>query len=334
MSTKTKTSDSGEIVAEVNIVKLALDDLRPFRKHAFKQKTKEELDRLRDSIKDQGVIQPIVVRFDSRPGNSGKYEIISGHSRVEAAKQVVELKDINAIIRELSDEEAIVLAIETNIAQRSFENWFHSERAKTIFQYHEINKNPGKRTDLDAKSTSGENHQKSDTTYSRRKTALAYGVSEYIVKMYLALNKLVDGLMERLDDKEFRPAAAYEFSLIKDEGQVLLDEVLGEYGPEERNVITVVLAKQIREILTACTTEELSGADKDSTKAKIRKLLTSDDEESELKDSKTPYAVIKLPIDQYNHFFSEKPKVEASKITIAALEQYFDSISEKTNEAV
>ena len=119
MSTKTKTADSDKTVAEVSIVQIALSNLWPFQKHVFSDKSEDELGRMSDSIKEMGVIQPIVVRPNKNI--MGNYEIICGHSRVEAAK-LAGLTEIDAIIREMSDDEAVIMAIESNIEQRSFKN--------------------------------------------------------------------------------------------------------------------------------------------------------------------------------------------------------------------
>ena len=135
--------------------------------------------------------------------------------------------------------------------------------------------------------------------------------------------------MERLDAGEFGTTVAHEFSFAIDAAQLLLDEVISENRGYE---ISVVQAKEIRNVLTACSAEEFIGQDRDSVKAKIREILAS--EASELKESKSDLTAIKLPSSEYNHFFPDMPEDEVVKMTIAALRHYFGSLSEKIDKAV
>lgn len=84
--------------------------------------------------------------------------------------------------------------------------------------------------------------------------------------------------------------------------------------------------------MSAQSTEELSDSDKESVKAKIRKILTADKHTSESKERKANYIAIKLPTDQYNHFFPDIPEDEAGEITIEALERHIEWLSEQGNE--
>ena len=249
------------------------DDLKPFPKHYFKDKSKNEIDRLSDSIEKRGLIQPIIVRPSK--SRSSRYEIICGHSRVKAANQAG-LKEIDAIIRDMTDDESVIMAIETNIAQRSFKNWLPSEKARNVYQYHEAIKHPGRRSDLERKSTPGQNRQGSDDDYSRRKTANAFGVSESTIKTYLALNKLTDGLMACLDRNKFKANAAYYLSFVTETCQKLLDGVLSEYKLAERKPITGAVANELYKMMSAYPGKDLNDSDKNAIKEKIRKILAGD----------------------------------------------------------
>ncbi|MDR2729214.1 MAG: ParB N-terminal domain-containing protein, partial [Chitinispirillales bacterium] len=104
---------------------LSIDALVPFANHPFKPYEDSRFDDMVRSIKELGVIVPVIVR----PKEDGIYEILSGHNRVNAAKQAG-LAEVPVIIKEnLTEEEASLIVTETNLVQRSFADLSHSERA-------------------------------------------------------------------------------------------------------------------------------------------------------------------------------------------------------------
>ncbi len=122
---------------------LNIEQLVGFKNHPFKLYEGERLDEMVESIKQFGVIVPIVVRKKKL-----KYEILSGHNRVEACK-VLGFKEIPAVVKEgLTEEEALLIVTETNTMQRSFGDLPHSERATVVAVRHEAMKKQGIRTDL------------------------------------------------------------------------------------------------------------------------------------------------------------------------------------------
>lgn len=125
------------------VMTLKLEQLVPFLNHPFKLYEGERLNEMVESIKNYGVIVPIVVRKKGL-----KYEILSGHNRVNAAK-LAGLIDVPSVIKEgLTEEEAILIVTETNLMQRSFNDLEHSERATVIATRHSAIKSQGVRTDL------------------------------------------------------------------------------------------------------------------------------------------------------------------------------------------
>ncbi|WP_051531299.1 ParB N-terminal domain-containing protein [Clostridiisalibacter paucivorans] len=122
---------------------LKLNDLIPFRNHPFKLYEGDRFNDMVESIKNYGVIVPIVVRK-----KDDKYEILSGHNRVNAAKEAG-LTEIPTVIKEgLTEEEATLIVTETNLMQRSFSELAYSERATVIATRHTAMKNQGVRNDL------------------------------------------------------------------------------------------------------------------------------------------------------------------------------------------
>ena len=126
---------------------LFVDELIPYADHPFKLYEGERLDDMVRSVKELGVIVPVIVRpLDE------DYEILSGHNRVNAAK-IAGLKKVPVIIKTgLTDEEAKLIVTETNLVQRSFADLSHSERAVALKMHlealKESNGGQGTRTDL------------------------------------------------------------------------------------------------------------------------------------------------------------------------------------------
>lgn len=109
------------------ITMLPVDDIRPFHKHPFRLYEGERLQDMVESVKEHGILNPVIVRT-----YNGTYEMLSGHNRQNAAK-IAGIKEIPAIIKEkLSNEEAYVYVIETNLMQRSFADLTTTEKAAVL----------------------------------------------------------------------------------------------------------------------------------------------------------------------------------------------------------
>jgi len=123
---------------------LDLNSLVPYTNHPFKMYDGERLDDMVRSVKELGVIVPLIVR----PIGKDKFEILSGHNRFNAA-ELAGLSEVPIIIKEgLSDEEARLIVTETNLVQRSFTDLSHSERAVALKTHMDAIKAQGKRTDI------------------------------------------------------------------------------------------------------------------------------------------------------------------------------------------
>lgn len=126
-----------------NQTEIDISKLVSFENHPFKLYEGERLENMVRSIRELGVIVPVIVRPKGE-----EYEILSGHNRVNAARTAGLLK-VPAIIKEnLEDEEAMLIVTETNLMQRSFSDMLHSERAAALEQHHKALSSQGKRTDI------------------------------------------------------------------------------------------------------------------------------------------------------------------------------------------
>ena len=123
---------------------LEIDEIEPFKDHPFRLYEGERLDDMTDSIKAHGILVPVIVR----KRNTGGYEMLSGHNRQKAGK-LAGLKTLPAIIKtNLSDKDAYVYVIETNLIQRSFSELLPSEKAAVLEERYEKISDQGRRNDI------------------------------------------------------------------------------------------------------------------------------------------------------------------------------------------
>lgn len=218
---------------EQSKIELYLSDLIPFRNHPFKLYKGERLDDMVESIKEFGIITPLIVR----PLEDGKYEILSGHNRVNAGK-LAGLEKAPVVIKEdLTDEEAMLIVTETNLIQRSFSELSHSEKARILSERHNAIKNQGKRMDIineiemmsnidgyEERSTSCQFDKKLE---SNEKLGDKYDLSPASISRYLRIDKLIDELKRRLDNKNEIPfMAGVNLSFLKKEEQADVEQIL------------------------------------------------------------------------------------------------------------
>ena len=142
-------------------------DLYPFPNHPFRMYTEEKMREMVESVTEFGVISPIIMR--PNPNGEG-YEIVSGHNRVEACRRA-NINQIPAIIREIDDDTAIILVVDSNLRQR--EELLPSEKAKAYQMKMDALKRQGARTDL----TSAHDGRKLNGKESREIVAEDAGIS-------------------------------------------------------------------------------------------------------------------------------------------------------------
>lgn len=212
---------------------LRIEDLIPFRNHPFKLYEGDRFNDMVESIKNYGVIVPIVVRKIN-----DKYEILSGHNRVNAAKEAG-LTEVPTVIKEgLTEEEATLIVTETNIMQRSFSELAHSERATVISTRHSAMKNQGVRTDLlneIEKLSKAPNLASEETFYPMDKKLRThetigneYNLSQASVARYLRIDKLSDAIKGLVDEGKIAMRAGVDLSYLSQENQEMVEAIISE----------------------------------------------------------------------------------------------------------
>ena len=203
------------------VKEIPLNELHPFKDHPFKIQNNEEMKRLIESIQKFGTLTPAL----ARPMQDGGYELISGHRRL-AACQVLGIETMPVIIREMSDDEAVIAMVDANLQR---EHILPSEKA---FAY---------RMKLDAIKHQGvTSAQLGQKLVSVEKVAKDAGESRNQVKRYIRLTYLIPELLSMVDDGKiaFNPAVEISY-LDKAEQRVLLDAM-------EQNDCTPSHAQAIR----------------------------------------------------------------------------------------
>ena len=186
------------------VQQLDLAKLQPFKNHPFKVKDDEEMDKTVESIKQFGVLNPVIVR----PIEEGGYEIVSGHRRCHAS-ELAGLTTVPGIVRNLDDDAATILMVDSNLQR---ETLLPSERAFAFKMKFEAMKHQGERRDL----TSAQIAPKLTTELLGEES----GMSKDNVKRYIRLTNLIPELLEMVDTKQIAFNPGVELSYLKDKEQL------------------------------------------------------------------------------------------------------------------
>ena len=186
---------------------IPLDELHPFKNHPFKVQNNEEMERMIESIRKVGTITPAL----ARPLPDGGYELISGHRRL-AACQVLGIETMPVIVREMSDDEAVIAMVDANLQRETI---LPSEKA---FAY---------KMKLDAIKHQGvTSRQLGEKLLSITQVSKDSDDSERQIQRYIRLTCLIPELLSMVDDKKiaFNPAVEISY-LDRDEQLTLLDAI-------------------------------------------------------------------------------------------------------------
>ena len=175
--------------------------IHAFPNHPFKVLDDEKMDTLVDSIRKNGILNPVIVR----PDQSGNYEMISGHRRKFALSQLGR-KEMNVIIRNLDDDQATILMVDSNIQR---ENIYPSERGYAYKMRLEAMKHQGKKVDIDVSnvsieygtSTSAQVGPKFSSNRTNEILADELGMSRNQIKRFIRLTYLVEPLQKMVDGR-------------------------------------------------------------------------------------------------------------------------------------
>ena len=196
------------------VEKIAVSSISNFPNHPYQVKENEEMEDFVENIKENGVIHPVIVR----PKEDGTYEMISGHRRKRAC-ELAGIKEIPAIVREMSDEDATILMVDSN---KQRERILPSEKAFAYKMKLEAMKKQGKRNDLTSRPMV-------DKLKSADIIGEEVGESGRQIQRYIRLTELIPELLQLVDDEKMKLRPAVEISYLTKSEQEYVFEVM-EYN--------------------------------------------------------------------------------------------------------
>ena len=212
------------------VQQIPIDALHPFTNHPFKVLDDEAMTRTVESIAQYGVLAPLIAR--PRPDGDG-YEIISGHRRQHAA-ELAGLETLPVIVREMSDDAAVILMVDSNLQR---EHILPSERAFAYKMKLEALKNQGARSDL----TSDQVGQK---LWSVEQVASDAGESKTQIQRFIRLTNLVPELLDMVDEKKIAFNPAVELSYLDESQQRAFLEAMND----TQNAPSLSQAQQLKKM--------------------------------------------------------------------------------------
>ncbi len=224
------------------VLDVPIGELFPFQNHPFKVLDDEKMAQTVESVRDNGIIVPIMVR--NRP--EGGYEVISGHRRKHAA-EIVGLKTVPVIIRDLTDDEAVIAMVDANLQR---EEILPSEKAFAFkMKLQAVSRVKGR------PKKEGQVVPNFQGMKSTEVVAEGTGESYKQIQRYIRLTELLPDLLDMVDNKKIKFNPAVELSYITPNEQSLLLEVM----KEDDVVPSLSQAQQIKKLSQekSCTKEEL-----------------------------------------------------------------------------
>lgn len=285
---------------------IPVEKIVPFHNHPFRLYEGERLDDMVESIKEHGVLNPVIVHKVA-----DGYEMLAGHNRWNAAK-IAGIREIPAIVKEdLSKEEAYVYVIETNLMQRSFTDLLPSEKAAVLAERYEKVMCQGKRNDileeiarLNGTDTSDSCGHDVHKLKNRDGLGEEYGLSGRSVARLLRVNELVPELKEMLDTGKLNLVVAVQLS----------------YAPEDVQKTVSELGKPIgKDIAVKLREDGIKASDVAKIVCGVEKKLKS--------SSKT----VKISLEAYEKYFNGIKPEAITTIVEKALAAWFDG---KESESV
>lgn len=200
ITTENRSGSAADAAAKEKRTEMPLSDLHPFKGHPFKVLDDELMEQTVESIKQIGVVSPLIVR----PDPEGGFEILSGHRRLHAA-QLAGLETVPVIVKEMDDDAAIIFMVDSNLQR---ENILPSERAFSYKMKLEAMKHQGQRGDL----TSDQVGQKS---WAVNQLADDANESKTQVQRFIRLTNLIPEILDMVDEKKIAFNPAVELSYLK-----------------------------------------------------------------------------------------------------------------------
>ena len=192
------TQEEREVASQPRVQEISVDLIDEFPNHPFKVRMDESMMEMADSVKQHGILVPAIIR----PKEDGRFEMVAGHRRMTAC-MIAEKKEIPCIVRDLTDEEATIIMVDSNLQR---EQLLPSEKAFAYKMRLDAMKKQGRRTDL----TSAPLAQK---LTSRAELGKAVGESQDQVRRYIRLTDLIPELLDLVDNSVLKEKEKLQIAL-------------------------------------------------------------------------------------------------------------------------
>ena len=264
---------------------IPLADLTPFRNHPFKVKEDEEMAQLMRSIADAGVLSPAL----ARPLPDGGYELISGHRRLAACK-ALGMDTMPVIVRDLTDEEAVITMVDSNLQR---EHILPSEKAFAYKMKMEALRHQGRTSDqLGPKLTVEE---------------IAKGDSASQVKRYIRLTNLIPEILQMVDDGRIALTPAVELSYLQ--------------PSEQETLFSIMDCDEVTPSLSQAQRLRRMSEEQRFTDSAVMQLM------SEVKGNQVEY--VKVPVDKLRSFFRPDTSMKQMTETLVKAMDFYNKHLER-----
>ena len=271
---------------------IPLAALTPFRNHPFKVKEDEEMAQLMRSIADAGVLSPAL----ARPLPDGGYELISGHRRLAACK-ALGMDTMPVIVRDLTDEEAVITMVDSNLQR---EHILPSEKAFAYKMKMEALKSQGKRTDL----TLSQVATKLDAAAEIGKRV---GESRDQVFRYIRLTNLIPEILQMVDDGRIALTPAVELSYLQ--------------PSEQETLFSIMDCDEVTPSLSQAQRLRRMSEEQRFTDSAVMQLM------SEVKGNQVEY--VKVPVDKLRSFFRPDTSMKQMTETLVKAMDFYNKHLER-----
>ena len=192
------TQEERDVASQPRVQEISIDLIDEFPNHPFKVRMDESMMEMADSVKQHGILVPAIIR----PKEDGRFEMVAGHRRMTAC-MIAEKEEISCIVRDLTDEEATIIMVDSNLQR---EQLLPSEKAFAYKMRLDAMKRQGRRTDL----TSAPLAQK---LTSRAELGKAVGESQDQVRRYIRLTDLIPELLDLVDNSVLKEKDKLQIAL-------------------------------------------------------------------------------------------------------------------------
>ncbi len=283
----------GLAAEQVRTINLEL--LEPFGDQPFRSYSEEALDELAASIRQHGLLTPIIVQ--QLPDQ--RYRILAGHNRVNAVRRLGEQK-INAIVKECGDDQATLIMLETNLAQRK--ELLPSELAFAYKMQMEALKHQGKRDDL----TSDQLGPK----LSSEEIASQMNTSPTQVKRYIRLTYLIKSFLDMTDERCLAVNAGVALSYLSpDEQQMIL-----AFIQQNNKSISIEIAENLKKL----------SASKDLIPELLPEIFGIQAKEKSEKPDTPKTIKVSIPYDRYSRYFADMGPKEIAQRVDQIIQEWLD----------